>query len=183
MSSIPGCKLEEFLAWNYNFLVEGQADPNPSMQAAAAAGVFCPRTCLTKEQFAPLVALAEPYRAAVEGMLEDFNEAAHSWRDYAPCVSLCIPAEATTKMEELANWLNSNIQAKQGLDAETPSVQARVRQTDFFKVEDLKFNVVDLMEAGELVRSAGFLQGTSNWAANLMAYLKDASYKHQHEER
>lgn len=84
MSSLPGCSLEAFLMWNYNLIVDGDGSANPSLQIAEAIGTATQRRVpLTNEQFAPLVALYEPYRDQVERRLADFDEENQSWRNYA----------------------------------------------------------------------------------------------------
>lgn len=84
MSSLPGHTLEAFLMWNYDLIVGGDASANPSLQIAEAVGTATKRRPeLTTEQFAPLVALYEPYRAMVESRLDQFDSDTQSWRDYA----------------------------------------------------------------------------------------------------
>lgn len=84
MSSLPGFTLESFVAWNYDIVVEGQNDPNTSLQIAEALGTATQRRPrLTQEQFAKVVAIFEPHRERVEDRLGYFDEDCQSWRDYA----------------------------------------------------------------------------------------------------
>ena len=83
MSSCPGSTLEDFLAWNFDLVVEDQRDPNFSLNIAEALGNIAPRPRMNREQFKKLVALFEHHREMVEYKLEDFDEDNQSWRDYA----------------------------------------------------------------------------------------------------
>lgn len=83
MSSLPGYKLEDFLAWSYNVVVVGQGEANLSLGAAEMLGTIPLRQRLTQEQFKELVELFEPWREYVEARLEEFDEETQSWRTYA----------------------------------------------------------------------------------------------------
>lgn len=83
MSSCPGSYLEDYLMWNYDLIVNGDTGANPSLAIAEAMGTIKRRPALTSEQFAPLVALWEPWREYIERSLSYFNEEEQSWRDYA----------------------------------------------------------------------------------------------------
>ena len=83
MSSLPGYRLEDFLAWNYDLIVDGDGSTNPSLQIAEALGNISPRSNIDKGRFRALVELFEEYREGVEYKLADFNEKPRSWRDYA----------------------------------------------------------------------------------------------------
>lgn len=83
MSSLPGYDLEDFVAWNFDLVVEEQGEANPSLGLAEALGTRKPRPRLTKEQFAAVLAPFEPYRERVEHALHEFDEENQSWRDYA----------------------------------------------------------------------------------------------------
>ena len=86
MSSCPGSTLEDYLAWTFNVVVEGQDENNPSLGIAEMLGTATRRRdVLTKEDFAPIVKLFEDFRERVEGRLEDFDDDTQSWRDYAGC--------------------------------------------------------------------------------------------------
>lgn len=82
MSSLPGLTLESYVAWNHDLIVNGDGTSNPSLEIAEAMGVKTRRRSVTAEQFAPMIALYEPYREQVENRLVDFDED-KSWRDYA----------------------------------------------------------------------------------------------------
>lgn len=82
MSSCPGTKLEDFLAWQYNLTVAGSDDPNFSLAFAEMMGTVAPRPTLTPAQFAPIVAHFEQYRGQCEDKLLDFDDET-SWRMYA----------------------------------------------------------------------------------------------------
>lgn len=86
MSSIPGLRLEDFVMWNHDIVVEDQPDANASLLIAEMVGYVPPRSVLPAEQFAELVALYEPVRESVEQALVDFNEDSQSWRDYSVCI-------------------------------------------------------------------------------------------------
>lgn len=83
MSSLPGLDLEDFVAWNFDLVVEDQGEANPSLGIAEAIGTRKPRPRLTKDQLAAVLALFEPYRERVEAALSAFDEGNQSWRDYA----------------------------------------------------------------------------------------------------
>lgn len=84
MSSLPGLTLEAFLMWNFNLIVDGDGSANPSLQIAEAMGTAArARRQISKDEFAPVVALFEPYRIDVENNLADFDDEIQSWRDYA----------------------------------------------------------------------------------------------------
>lgn len=83
MSSLPGYTLEAFLSWNFDVIVDGDASTNVSLQIAEAIGTIKKRRELTKEQFAPVVALFEEHRKYVEDKLSEFDEDNMSWRQYA----------------------------------------------------------------------------------------------------
>jgi hypothetical protein len=91
MSSLPGYTLEDYLRWNWNLIVVGQPDANPSLRMAEALGVKTNRTTLTPEQFASYVQQYEPYREQVEQRLQDFDDETQSWRDYAGCAFDFLP--------------------------------------------------------------------------------------------
>lgn len=83
MSSLPGYKLEDYLAWQWDLIVDGDTGANKSMEIAESLGIPSRRICITLEQFQPLLALYEPYRDYIEERLTDFDEGTMSWRDYA----------------------------------------------------------------------------------------------------
>ena len=83
MSTCPGHRLEDFLMWNFDLVVDGQSDVNMSLRAAEALGTINGRQRLNVEQFAPIVAIFEPYREDVERSLADYDGETQSWRDYA----------------------------------------------------------------------------------------------------
>lgn len=93
MSSIPGYTLEEFLAWNYNVIIEEQAESNVSIAMAEALGAVPHRPFISQEKFAPVVALFEEHREAVEHRLDEFDEDEQSWRGYAGNAFDFIPDE------------------------------------------------------------------------------------------
>lgn len=62
MSSLPGLTLEAFVAWQWNLVVQDQPENNFSLGMAEYLGVQTHRTTLTKEQFAQIIVLYEPYR-------------------------------------------------------------------------------------------------------------------------
>lgn len=100
MSSIPGYTLEDFLAWNFDVVVN-DSETNFSLGMAEALGNRPRRPRLTAEQFAPIVELYEEHREKVEERLLDFDEECQSWRDYAGCVFDFIPDELDEKAREL----------------------------------------------------------------------------------
>lgn len=103
MSSLPGYFLEDFLMWNYDLIVEGDADANTSLKIAEALGMITRRRELTKQQFKPVVDLFEKYREDVERKLDDFDEDEQSWRDYAGYGFDFIPEEIYDKGLKLIN--------------------------------------------------------------------------------
>jgi hypothetical protein len=102
MSSQPGLTLEKFLMWDFDLVVDGDATANPSLQIAEAVGtIIAPRPRITSEQFAPVVALFEPYRFDVERRLQDFDNDDGSWRDYAGYAFDFIPREPYLEAHKL----------------------------------------------------------------------------------
>ena len=98
MSSLPGYSLEEYLMWNFDLVVDGDASANQSQAIAEAIGTsLCPRPRITGEQFAPIVAAYEPWRKFIQGRLSDFDEENQSWRDYAGYSFEHLP-------DELSEW-------------------------------------------------------------------------------
>lgn len=107
MSSWPGSTLEDFLMWNYDLVVDGGGSSNPSLEIAEAVGTASRRRPrITSEQFAPIVALFEPYREDMERHLNWFEEDTMSWRDYASAVSEQAPDDVFDKGAELVKQLN-----------------------------------------------------------------------------
>lgn len=94
MSRLPGLRLEDFLAWNYDVVVLDEADPNWSLMAAEALGTIKPRDRMRRDEFGLLVAVFEPYREDVERRLATFDGEAMSWRDYAGAAFDFIPEAA-----------------------------------------------------------------------------------------
>lgn len=82
MSTWPGGKLEDYLMFWYDLIVEENNGANQSLRIIEALGVKTQRITLTEEQFKPIVSLFEPYREQVEIRLNWFNEETQSWRDY-----------------------------------------------------------------------------------------------------
>ena len=83
MSQIPGYRLEDFLMWSFDLVVDGESDANWSMMAVEKLGMVEPkRKVLTKEQFKQIVNLYEDLREWVERKLDEFDEETQSWRDY-----------------------------------------------------------------------------------------------------
>jgi len=105
VSSLPGYKLEDYVAWNWNLRVDGEAENNMSLGLAELLGSIKPRPGITKEQFAPILAIYEPFREDVERRLEDFDEDTQSWRDYAQYVCPDISDELEAKAEALVKEL------------------------------------------------------------------------------
>lgn len=91
MSSLPGLTLEAFVAWQWNLVVQDQPENNFSLGVAEYLGVQTHRPTLTKEQFAQIIVLYEPYREIIEARLMDFNEETQSWRGYAEYVDADVP--------------------------------------------------------------------------------------------
>ena len=83
MSSLPGLNLEDYVAWNYDLVVEDAPEANWSLGAAEMLGTVSKRRRMTKAEFAKVLEHFEPYREQVENWLMDFEEDRQSWRDYA----------------------------------------------------------------------------------------------------
>jgi hypothetical protein len=105
MSSIPGYTLEDFVAWQWNLVVDEAPENNISLGLAEALGNSKPRPRLTKEQFAPIVAIYEPFREDIERRLEDFDEDTQSWRDYSNYVDADITPDMEAEAERLVKEL------------------------------------------------------------------------------
>jgi hypothetical protein len=101
MSSLPGYTLEDFVAWQWNLVVDKAPENNISLGMAEALGNSKPRPRLTKEQFAPIVAIYEPFREDIERRLADFDEDTQSWRDYSQYVDADITPEMEAEAERL----------------------------------------------------------------------------------
>lgn len=109
MSSIPGYTLEEFLAWEYNLVVEDLGEVNVSMGLAEVLGTATyARRTLTKEEFSKLVELYEPSREVVESALLDYDEEENgSWRTYGCYVlnRFYLEAELKVLSQHVQNYL------------------------------------------------------------------------------
>jgi len=105
MSSIPGYTLEAFIAWQWNLVVEDEAENNFSVGVAEMIGTVKPRPRVTKEQFTPLVALYEPYRGGIEDRLLDFDDDTQSWRSYAGYVDCDVPESVNEQAETLVDQI------------------------------------------------------------------------------
>lgn len=105
MSSWPGGYLEDYLMWDFDLIVDDDNGANPSLQIAESMGTPTRRIRITKEQFAPIVALYEPYREDMERMLNWFEDDSMSWRDYASNVSERAPQEVHDKALEMRKAL------------------------------------------------------------------------------
>lgn len=93
MSTFPGSRLEDYLMYEFDLIVDGDGSANRSLQIAEAMGVTTRRQQLTGDEFRRLVlAKAEPYRESVEWVLEQYDEeVSGSWRDYGGHVGERIP--------------------------------------------------------------------------------------------
>ena len=83
MSSIPGYRLEDYLMWEYNLVVEDEPDANISLAMAEVLDTITPRTRISQEKFLQLVNIFDSQREYIENMLDGFEEETMSWRDYA----------------------------------------------------------------------------------------------------
>lgn len=117
MSSLPGYTLEDYVEWQHDLIVDDKHGVNMSLDIAETLGVSTRRRpTITKEQYAPILALYEPYRDQVEDKLLDFDEENQSWRSYAGCAFGFIPesvwneanAIRTTLIEELTDATSSD---------------------------------------------------------------------------
>jgi hypothetical protein len=77
MSSLPGYELEDYVTWNHDLIVDEHARPN--------------YVNITKDQFADIIKLYEPFREEVELALLDFDEENQSWRSYSSYAFDSIP--------------------------------------------------------------------------------------------
>lgn len=84
MSSIPGYSLEDYVAWEMRIVVDGQDDPNISLQMAEMLGNIPLRPRVPERSFKEIIATYfEQYRDQVEYKLHSYDESTQSWRDYA----------------------------------------------------------------------------------------------------
>lgn len=83
MSSLPGLKLEDYLSWQWDLIVDGDGHANKSLQMVEALGRPTRRLRITQEQFLEILTLYEPWRKYLEDKLSDFDDDTMSWRDYA----------------------------------------------------------------------------------------------------
>lgn len=107
MASIPGYTLEIFLAWWHRVVVEEVKDGDVNNSIAERLGTVQPRPRITAEQFAPVVALFEPYREGIENMLDDFKEESQSWRDYCCYVIDVAPEDVQAQADALIKQLTT----------------------------------------------------------------------------
>lgn len=105
MSSIPGYTLEDFVAWQWNLIVEEQSESNVSLGMAEFFGTVSRRKTLTQTEFKEIISLYLPYRQIIEGRLADFDEETQSWRGYAEVVDPDIPEEVQRKIGQLVKEL------------------------------------------------------------------------------
>lgn len=105
MSSLPGYSLEDFVAWQWNLIVDEAPENNISLGIAEALGVKTNRVHITKEQFAPIVAIYEPFREDIERRLADFDEETQSWRSYAAYVDSDVTPEIEAVVDRLVKEL------------------------------------------------------------------------------
>lgn len=105
MSSIPGYTLEDFVAWQWNLIVEEQSESNVSLGMAEFFGTVSRRKTLTQTEFKEIISLYLPYRQVIEERLADFDEETQSWRGYAEVVDPDIPEEVQRKIGQLVKEL------------------------------------------------------------------------------
>lgn len=103
MSSCPGCKLEYFLIWELNVLVENEPDCNKSLQMHASIFGMDNRSVVSQKTFRSIVSLFEEYRETVEHRLIDFDDENQSWRDYAGSAFEFIPDELFEQANKIIN--------------------------------------------------------------------------------
>ena len=127
MSSCPGYKLEDYIKWDYNLLVENTNDVNFSVGAASALGLIEDhRVVLTEEQFSQVIAIFEPCRKTVECYLCDFDEENQSWRDYCGMVDDSIAPHiheaAKARIIELKNEVENSAADNSVSDSEKNTI-------------------------------------------------------------
>lgn len=105
MSSLPGYTLEAYLMWEFDLIVGGDNTANVSMLIAESLGTAKHRLSITQKEFAPIVALYEPYRESIEYRLNAFDEENQSWRMYAEEVSSVVPQEIYNVAKEMVKGL------------------------------------------------------------------------------
>lgn len=105
MSEIPGYTLEAFVEWEWNFVVIGESDKNFNLAVAEMLSGNYNRPRITKEQFAKLIALYEPYREMIECRLDQFDEDNQSWRGYCNHVTEGISSEDQLLIEAMVKLL------------------------------------------------------------------------------
>lgn len=105
MSSLPGYTLEDFVAWQWNLIVEEQSESNVSLGMAEFFGTVSRRKTLTQTEFKEIISLYLPYRQVIEERLADFDEETQSWRGYAEVVDPDIPEEVQRKIGQLVKEL------------------------------------------------------------------------------
>lgn len=105
MSEIPGYTLEEFVEWEWSFAVIGESDKNFNLAVAEMFNGNYRRPRITKEQFAKLIALYEPYRDMIEYRLDQFDEDNQSWRGYCNCVTEGISSDDQLLIEAMVKLL------------------------------------------------------------------------------
>lgn len=115
MSSWPGPTLEDFLAWNFDFVIVGKDDPNVSLGMAEAIGTIPARRRLTLDHVADVAESLEPHRESMEYALDRYDEDRHgSWRDYSIEVATRAPDSAFDKAKAVLDSIVSSRVAEQG---------------------------------------------------------------------
>jgi len=195
MSSLPGLTLEDFLAWNYDLIVDGDGSANPSLSIAEALGTSSiPRKNITGQLFAALVTLFEPHRELVEERLGEFDGETQSWRDYAGVSFDFISQDTYRQGKRLLNSLLGMVDGPPPIG----SIEARVNQLEHAQVDnvrrlgkleasekDMTTEIVGILEANTaLHESLGGLEGAvagDEADLNGLRSRIEALEKHSHE--
>ncbi len=108
MSSLPGFKLEDYVAWNHDLKIIDQDEANASLGIAEMLGRSTGRLTLTIEEFAPILQIYEPHRERIEYYLGEFDDETQNWRDYSYAAFQFVPESVATTVLELIRGIRRN---------------------------------------------------------------------------
>lgn len=131
MSSFPGNKLEDFLAWNFNLVVEGRDDVSANLAMAELLGNITRRPRLTEIQFIPLVQYFEPKRNEIETTLANFDGETQSWRDYGGTCFNCVTKEDIQWTVQYLMTMQSSQETSPMSDKDEPTEQCHRVEIEF----------------------------------------------------
>ena len=100
----PGKKLEHFVKWDLNIVID-TLHQNPHLFNLEVNACLIPPTILEQWQFDIILELFEPYREKVEDCLDKYDNAKDEWLSYSQFGMVYIPTQVYLTCERL--WLNN----------------------------------------------------------------------------